>query len=334
VKTDSAHGRGSGPPSPLEHGVFESIISMIFFIFGGTFVGLALLLVSTQFHGKPIDILLTIIGEFCIIWAFNGRSVSFLFVAIVVTAVFLGAEFAIRALATLATNGIYGPDRSGWGLFYAENYVLFGILWLLIGVPYRAFKYKVDSNGKGSAQGAITGGLAVTGSLLIGAFILLLHAGNGPFSAVDIKALSVGAVFTVCLTIPIFRAVTKAFWERGIFGCLSLRPLAERWRKALAEVHVATSEYWLDRTRQSFIERYGFDPESGPKRTGDRDSKNSINQKSKAAVVSAPDMNSEKNGHSNDTDAAQRVTSGHDLRTTHPSGSKDSRQRGKRTRKR
>jgi hypothetical protein len=264
-----------------EQGVLEAISDMFYFIFGGSFLGIVLVLVGIQLHGTGQNILLLLGGIWLGWFAFGDRN-TFVAVLLALLALvsIIGAEYAIRGVATLATGGVYGPDNSGTGgYFYASNYVLFLILWALLGVPYRAFKYKLDQNGEGNAQSVMVGTLATIASLLTAVFIILLHYGNGPFSRIQVRPLMVGTIFTVFLVFLIFRSLAKACWQRGILGILSPRPLIMRWGQAAAELGAATSEYYR--------RLYEFDStadEVGQKKANPR--ANSINRAPKANAAS------------------------------------------------
>ena len=146
----------------------------------------------------------------------------------------------------MATNGVFGPDQSGMGSFYVENYLLFGILWCILGVPYRGFKYKIDLNGEGNSRNTVVVAMAVIASILTGVFILLLHSDKGPFSQVDVKALIVGCIFTVFFIFPIYRWIAAACWQRGIWRSLSPRTFLVRWREAAIGIDTATMEYYRE----------------------------------------------------------------------------------------
>jgi hypothetical protein len=237
-----------GPARTNVHGsdtrVLACIAYTVYFVFGGTFFGIVLILISLQLHGAA-NLVVFIFGTFFITAMFRRRGNLFMLMAqgLAILA-YIGAQVAIRALATMATNGVYGPDKSGLTSFYLGNYLVFGVLWLIFGVPYRAFKYEIDRNGEGNSQNVVVESLAATASLLTGVFVLLLHGGEGPFSQIDIRALIVGDIYTVFLIFPIYRSIAKACWQRGIFGSLSPRPFLRRWRRAAIEIDATTLEYY------------------------------------------------------------------------------------------
>ena len=231
----------------VDTGVVACIAYIVKFVFGGTFLGITLILIGIQFQGTVGGAAASLAGSFLATVMFWRRGLLSTILAIVmVFLVFTAAQFVIRGLATMATNGVYGPDESGRVSYYVGNYLLFGILWLILGVPYRAFKYKIDQSGEGKSQNVVTVSLAAVASLLTGAFVLLLHSRKGPFSQVDIKALIVGGIFTVFLVVPIYRAIAKACWQRGILGILSPRSFLAHWREAAIEIDTTKLKYYTE----------------------------------------------------------------------------------------
>jgi len=221
----------------------NTLPSMMRFIFGGTFIGIVMLLLGIQLPGT-YSVCLGVAGIWWIIRFFKRRAVWVTLVLwICVSIVGVVSEVAMRGLATLATNGVYSFDNEGVrGYFYAQNFLIFGVLWLLFGIPYRGFKYELDRDGEGSLRDVMLGTLAVAASLLTSTFILLLHYGNGPFSKISLWPLIIGCIFTVCLTIPLYQTIAKACWQRGILGILSPSPLIERWRQAAVELDAIVSQ--------------------------------------------------------------------------------------------
>lgn len=204
-----------------------------------------MVLLGTQLGG-PVHPFLSIAGAAWVGWFINQRGIFMYFLMCALALVLaLGAQYAMRGLATLATGGVYGPDNSGTGgYFYASNYLLFGILWLILGIPHRAFKYEFDRDGERSAQGVMVGTLATISMLLAAAYIILLHYGGGPFSKVDLRPLIVGDFAAAFIIFPIFRTIARRCWQRGLFGSLSPGGLIMHWGSAALELDAATSAYW------------------------------------------------------------------------------------------
>jgi hypothetical protein len=218
---------------------------MFYFIFGGSFLGILMSVMGPQFNG-PAHSILSIVGAAWVGWFINQRGI-FIYFALcgLALAAGIGAEYAMRGLATLATGGVYGPDNSGTGgYFFATNYLIFGILWLIVGIPHRAFKYEFDRDGERNAQDVMVGTLATISTLLAVAFIILLHYGNGPFGAIGIRPLIVGAFAAAFIIFPIFRTIARRCWQCGLFGSLSPRPFIMRLGSAAVELDTATSDYW------------------------------------------------------------------------------------------
>lgn len=222
------------------------IMAIISLIFGGSFSGIAIMLIAHQLGGLW-GTYLAILGGGCIGIALRKKRNSAYLAAWIVAG--LGgilAWFALQSLAVLASAGISGTDNSRSAYVYAQGYIIFGILWFLLGVPHRAFKYQIDQAGKGQAQHILLGLLTSVASILTASFILLLHFGGGPLQKVDIKALLAGTVPAVFLVSPWYRSVAKACWKHGVPGVFSVKPLKRGWSAAAKEVHDAQFIYaWI-----------------------------------------------------------------------------------------
>jgi hypothetical protein len=126
--TKSAQGPGGTNVNGVDSGVLACIAYIAYFIFGGSFLGVVLILVSMQLHGVP-SLVVFILGTLFVSAMFRRRGSFFVLMAhgLAILA-YIGGQFAIRGLATMATNGVYGPDKSGLTSFYIGNYLVFGIL--------------------------------------------------------------------------------------------------------------------------------------------------------------------------------------------------------------
>jgi hypothetical protein len=245
VTIDAAQVRhGDGAESKIERNL-GIIAHMFYFIFGGAFLGVALSMVGVQTGGYVSTVALLLGGAIVGLAIGNGKFLGFLLVAVVTPFVILGVVLAMRGLAGLATGGIYGPDNSTNEYFGIQGDLIAGVGWLLVGVPCRGFKFSLDREGEGSLRRTVTGSLAAAASVLVGAYVITLHFGGGPFSKVDLRTLIVGDIFTIILLPPIFRAIAEKCWERGLSGSLSLRPLGEKWLKAGEELDKDWMEYYL-----------------------------------------------------------------------------------------
>lgn len=230
------HSYSSGPEW------LEYISDFFYFFFGGSLFGLILLLVGSQLS-RPFGGILSLVAGIWIGWAVADVkfSTSIKSVAMAILIV-VGAVFTSRGLALLAAGDIYHADRSEYRYFYAQIYLWLGILWLLVGVPHRAFKYKLDPTGDGVAQRVMLGGFVTGACILTGIFILTLHLGQGPLSQVSIGPLIVGDIVAVVFIAPIFRSLAKACWQRGVIGIFSLKPLIKNWQEAAIELGVVTDK--------------------------------------------------------------------------------------------
>lgn len=222
------------------------MMAIISLIFGGSFSGIAIMLIAHQFGGL-LGTGLAILGGGCIGIALGKKRDSAYLVAWIAAG--LGgvlAWFALQSLAVLASAGVSGSDNSSSAYVYAQGYIVFGILWFLLGVPHRAFKYQIDQDGKGQAQHILLGLLIPVASILTASFILLLHFGGGPLQKIDIKVLLAGTIPAVFLVAPWYRSVAKACWKHGVLGVFSVKSLKQGWSAAAKEVHDAKFIYaWI-----------------------------------------------------------------------------------------
>lgn len=155
---------------------------------------------------------------------------------------------ALRALAFLAAGGMPNGYRwyeflwwyvsDGW-YFWAQIYLAVAILWLLTGVPRRAFWYELDLTGEGEAQRTVVGLLAAAASIMSGIFIITLHFGGGVLYSVNIGLLVAGSIFTVFLVLPAYRSVAGTVWQRGLLGLFYPKSFTERWSKTFTELDAA-----------------------------------------------------------------------------------------------
>jgi hypothetical protein len=107
------------------------------------------------------------------------------------------------------------------------------ILWLLVGVPQRAYWFGLGTNLADGARSLLVGLVTTVACVLSGIFVWLLING------LTRGQLVAGIVFTVALTPPYYSAVARACCQRGFFGMLSPKPLIKPWRQLGTQVHRA-----------------------------------------------------------------------------------------------
>jgi hypothetical protein len=231
----------------------NSFLNIVYLLFGGSFLGFLLFLIAALFR-HPISDILLLIGATVFAVAMGPRRHPIM----IAIAWYLGSFVALIvvltilwSLANLASNGVFSSDKSGATQFYTEIYLAVGVLWLLFGVPHRAFKYQIDPHGEGKAQKTILGLLVVVASILTGTLFILLHFGDGPLRKVDIRALLVGTIFTVFLLAPGYKSVARACWKRGITRIIPLKMFARHWSKAAEEVRTALRQRRVERRAQN-----------------------------------------------------------------------------------
>ena len=138
--------------------------------------------------------------------------------------------------ANLASNGAPSPGIHSyggyWGFAFAE-FLISAILWLLVGVPQRAYWFGLGTNLYDDARSLLVGLVTTAACVLSGIFVWLLING------LTKGQLIAGIVFTVALTPPYYSAVARACCQRGFFGMLIPKPLTKSWRQLVIQVQSA-----------------------------------------------------------------------------------------------
>jgi hypothetical protein len=229
------------------------LTNILYLLFGGSFFGIVLLLVAGQINGSASDYI-AVAGGMGIAAAFGRRSAK-VFVAAYIGATVGGlvALAALQGLAALASSGTYAADKSEWHYVNTENYLVFGVLWLLLGVPHRAFKYQLDQEGEGKAQHTLTGSLTVGASILTGVSISLLHFDRGPLRDLSAGPLLAGIIFTVFLIQPGYRSLATACWNRGILKIVRPKLTVKNWSETATELDTALQQYFEKRSAMNLI---------------------------------------------------------------------------------
>jgi hypothetical protein len=230
----------------------QDFTNVFWLFFGGSFFGVVLIAIGWQLHGL-IDLLLSLFASLIVSFAFqHHRRQALITVAVFILVFVIGSagQRAGEGLAILATVGVYGANHSSRIYVYTENYIVILIIWLLFGVPHRAFKYQLDLTGTGQAQRAFSRILVTAAAAFTGVYISMLHFSNGPLREVSIRALVPGLIFTVFWVAPAYRVIVKRCWQLGLRKFFSPAPLATGWTATLTELQVAFSL-----TAQRFLER-------------------------------------------------------------------------------
>ena len=235
---------------------------VVYLLFGGCFMGIILILVSNEFKSPVSDILALSGGVFIEIVVLKRklrplRIYTFAWLAAIGGG--LLAYMVFISLALLAAGGAFDIHKSLSGHFNAEIILLFGILWLLLGVPHRAFRYRLDQGGTGEAQRVLLGLLTAMAAILTGVSILMLHFGGGPLHGiVDIKLFITGIIFTVFLVVPSYRSLARAVWKHGIPKVFSLKPSIKHWDEATTELRKALNQYSQESRRERQASKANF----------------------------------------------------------------------------
>jgi hypothetical protein len=227
-------------------GDFQNIV---YLLFGGSFLGITLMMLGSSIGGW-MDFIITGIGIGFVLLAFYLDKRSDLLKPVLILmdkllddditpiakyrwlltyyAKIMGliigcAALALvpKGLAALAGGGTYdfgSPSNAAAYLppVILSTYLPTVILWLLLGVPHRAFKYELDRSGEGLAQHVLLKILTVAASILTGIYVLMLHFSNGPLHGTSIQVLIPGIIFTTFLILPAYKSLSKACWQRGI----------------------------------------------------------------------------------------------------------------------
>jgi hypothetical protein len=179
-------------------------------------------------------------------WALfrSPRRTPTVVLAILAAIFFFAAWGAILLLSYLVTGGAHlggaSPVYGGDVLASAEMTTLAAIMWLLFGVPQRAFDLGLDPDGKGHARAVIVRLVTVASGGLTAGFLVMMYFGGGTLSDLHLGQVLIGALFAVVLLTPGYRALATAVWRRGALGFLRVdKDVRQPWRDAMAEVRTA-----------------------------------------------------------------------------------------------
>jgi hypothetical protein len=220
----------------------RDLCNVIALLFGGPFVGIVLVIASNFFHGWLDWGLTSLGGLILVVYVQSVKRVGLTKAFLILlgwVAVFLAFSLVVRGLASLASGGTFLNGHSSHTYVDAQLCITASVVWLVIGVPYRAFRIRLDPDGKGYAQAALLGALASTAAALTGVNILMLHFAGGPLRSPNGAVLTVGIIFTILVVVPIYRFVATACWKYGFRGIFSPGRIIERWREMLPELQVA-----------------------------------------------------------------------------------------------
>jgi MFS family permease len=171
------------------------------------------------------------------------------------TAAAPGIGLIVGFFALLASNGARSTiTYSGSRLnHFFLGLLLVAIVWLLLGVPQRAYLMELDRDGKGGAQSLLVGLLTAAACILTGTFIWLLH--YNVLSTIQTPQLVAGLIFTVALTPPYYSSFARACWQRGLFGIVDPKPLKVGWHQLLTQVQSAGAAKAQQEKRLGWLDR-------------------------------------------------------------------------------
>ena|ERR1035438_3863608 len=163
-----------------------------------------------------------------------------------------GGNSSAIAAAWAAANDGGGAAATGW-LIVQEDLV-HAVLVVLFLLPLALRQRLPWNDASDLARRILPAWLAVLASLLTCAYVLAMHPGRGPLASTAVAAVAVGGLGAAALLAPLYRAMTRAFWSRGITGVIN--PL--RWQRAWAQIRLE-----FRRRPNPWVMPQAEDPEEG-----------------------------------------------------------------------
>jgi hypothetical protein len=213
-----------------------TVLAMIFSVAGGAATSIGLLLFVLAFIiavGSTLQQEGSLRRTFVrVAWVIIGLA------AIRETAMFL-------AFLTSGGNGRLNFGRADvFGSL--ETYVVLATFVLLVWVPQVFFTIQLDVKGSGDAQRVLLSVITVTACGLTATYFVLLHFSGGVLHSIPPGPLTAAIIGTVLIVAPLYRALARVCWQRGLSGVLDRRTLQQRWRNTITELGKA-----LERGSQS-----------------------------------------------------------------------------------
>lgn len=169
----------------------------------------------------------------------------------------------ILATRFVAAGGAFGAaSNHTLRLRYVDFDLVVVALGLLLWIPQLFFDIQLDLPGTGGAQRVLLGLIAVTASIVTGAYVLLQHFGGGSLRQISIGPLVAGVAGLVVLITPIYRSLARACWSRGISGIVQFGQYRQDWGKTLIELRKAIDRASAPSSIGSAVESAAIPPRS------------------------------------------------------------------------
>jgi hypothetical protein len=147
----------------------------------------------------------------------------------------IGETAGFLAFLTSGGNGSINFGRAGVPGSIAA-YVVFATLVLLVWVPQVFFTIQLDIKDTGDAQSVLLSLITATACGLTATYLVLLHFSGGPLRRIPPGPLVAATIGIIVIVAPLYRALARVCWQRGLGGVFSLRTLQQRWRNTITEL--------------------------------------------------------------------------------------------------
>jgi hypothetical protein len=117
-----------------------------------------------------------------------------------------------------------------------ETYVVLVAFVLLVWVPQVFFTIGLDVNGTGDAQRVLLSVITATACGLTATYFVMLHFSGGPLRSIPPGPLTAAIIGTILIVAPLYRALARLCWRRGLGGILAPGALRQRWRNTITEL--------------------------------------------------------------------------------------------------
>jgi hypothetical protein len=116
-----------------------------------------------------------------------------------------------------------------------ETYMVLATLVLLMWFPHTFFTIQLDIKGTGDAQRVLLFLITATACGLTATYLVLLHFNGGPLRRIPLGPLVAAIIGITVIVAPLYRALARVCWQRGLGGVFGLRTLQQRWRNTITE---------------------------------------------------------------------------------------------------
>jgi hypothetical protein len=140
-------------------------------------------------------------------------------------------------LAFLTSGGTGQLNFSRADVFGSlETYVVLATFVLVLWVPQVFFTIGLDLNGTGEAQRVLLSVITAAACGLTATYFVMLHFSGGPLRSIPPGPLTAAIIGTILLVAPLYKALARLCWRRGLGGALAFRVLRQRWRNTITEL--------------------------------------------------------------------------------------------------